>query len=90
MQKAPSMKEDHISQIPALQLLQNVGYTYLTPEEALANRGGKTRNVIFDEILAAQLRSMNIVKYKGKEYPLRKVTFLPQFNRSKMLFMMDL
>jgi len=63
------MKEDHISQIPALQLLQNVGYTYLTPEEALANRGGKTRNVILDEILAAQLRSMNIVKYKGKEYP---------------------
>ncbi len=55
MQKAPSMKEDHISQVPALQLLQNLGYTYLTPEEALAHRSSKTRNVILDDILAGQL-----------------------------------
>lgn len=69
MQQAPSMKEDHISQIPALQLLQNLGYTYLTPEEALALRGGKTRNVILDGILTEQLRKMNVVRYKGQEYP---------------------
>jgi hypothetical protein len=25
----PSFKEDHISQIPALQMLVNLGYTYL-------------------------------------------------------------
>jgi hypothetical protein len=30
---APSFKEDHISQIPALQFLQNLGYTYLSPEK---------------------------------------------------------
>jgi type I restriction enzyme R subunit len=29
-----SFKEDHSSQIPALQLLQKLGYTYLSPEEA--------------------------------------------------------
>lgn len=69
MQQAPSMKEDHISQIPALQLLQNLGYTYLTPDEALALRGGKTRNVILDGILVDQLRKMNIVRYRGEEYP---------------------
>src|SRR3972149_6693150 len=69
MQQAPSMKEDHISQIPALQLLQNLGYTYLTPEEALALRGGKTRNVILDGILTEQLRKMNVVRYRGEEYP---------------------
>ena len=69
MQEAPSMKEDHISQVPALQLLQNSGYTYLTPEETLANRSGKTRNVILDDILAGQLRKMNVVKYRGQEYP---------------------
>ena len=28
----PSFLEDHISQIPALQLLQNLGWKYLTPE----------------------------------------------------------
>ena len=32
----PSFKEDHISQIPALQMLQNLGYIYLSPEEAPA------------------------------------------------------
>ena len=31
----PSFKEDHISQIPALQLLQKLGYIYLSPDEAL-------------------------------------------------------
>ena len=70
MQQAPSMKEDHISQIPALLLLQNLGCTlYLTPEEALALRGGKTRNVILDGILADQLRKMNVVRYRGEKYP---------------------
>lgn len=69
MQQAPSMKEDHISQVPALQLFQNLGYTYLTPEESLALRGGKTRNVILDSILTEQLRRMNVVRYKGGEYP---------------------
>lgn len=34
----PSFKEDHISQIPALQLLQKLGGQYLTPEEALQLR----------------------------------------------------
>jgi hypothetical protein len=29
----PSFQEDHISQVPALQLLQNLGYTYLRPQE---------------------------------------------------------
>jgi type I restriction enzyme R subunit len=32
--QTPSFKKDHISQIPALQLLQNRGYTYLSPDEA--------------------------------------------------------
>ena len=34
----PSFLEDHISQLPALQLLLKLGYTYLSPEEALAQR----------------------------------------------------
>ncbi len=47
----PSFKEDHISQIPALQLLQNLGYQYLSPEEAIQLRAGKTTNVLLDDIL---------------------------------------
>ena len=38
--------EKHLSQIPALQLLINLGFTYLTPEQALSQRGGKQGNVL--------------------------------------------
>jgi type I restriction enzyme, R subunit len=57
--ETPSFIEDHISQIPALQLLQNLGYTYLSPDEALALRGNKTTNVLLDSILREQLKAIN-------------------------------
>ena len=65
----PSFKEDHISQIPALQLLQNLGYTYLTPEEALKLRGGRLGAVLLEDVLIQQLRRINRIRFKGKEYP---------------------
>ena len=55
----PSFKEDHISQIPALQLLQKLGYKYLSPAEAEKFRGGKTSNVLLDDILRKQLKEIN-------------------------------
>ena len=58
----PSFKEDHISQIPALQLLQNMGYKYLTPEEAMQLRGNKTTNVILEDILRRQLKEINSIQ----------------------------
>lgn len=64
----PSFKEDHISQVPALQLLINLGYTYFTPEEALIARGGKTSNVILEAILEKKLHQINTITYKGDEY----------------------
>ncbi len=69
MHQTPLIKEDHISQIPALQLLQNIGYAYLTPEEALELRGGRARNVILDGILEEQLRRMNKIQYKERKCP---------------------
>ena len=42
----PLWQEDHISQVPALQLLQNLGWTYLTPVEALKLRGGKESRAV--------------------------------------------
>jgi len=66
---APSFREDHISQIPALQLLQNLGFTYLTPSEALEARGGRTSNVLLEDILIPQLRKLNSIQFKGKEVP---------------------
>ncbi|MCP4550733.1 MAG: type I restriction endonuclease subunit R [Bacteroidetes bacterium] len=59
--ETPSFKEDHISQIPALQLLQNLGYQYLTPDEALQFRGNKTTNVLLDDVLRKQLKEINSI-----------------------------
>lgn len=64
----PSFKEDHISQIPAIQFLIKLGYNYLTPDEAYRLRYNKSSNVILDEILIEQLRTINRINYKGKEY----------------------
>jgi type I restriction enzyme R subunit len=58
----PSFKEDHISQIPALQMLVNLGYTYLTPAEAERLRGGKTTNVLLEEVLRNQLKEINSIR----------------------------
>jgi type I restriction enzyme R subunit len=60
--ETPSFKEDHISQIPALQLLQKLGYTYLSPEEALRLRGDKTSHVLLEEVLRKQLKEINSIK----------------------------
>ena len=68
-QNTPSFKEDHISQIPALHLLQNLGYTYLTPDEALAMRGGRLNAVILEDVLAKQLRKINQITFKGQTHP---------------------
>lgn len=57
-----SFKEDHISLFPALQLLQKLGYTYINPEQALELRGGKTTNVILEDVLRKQLKEINSIK----------------------------
>jgi type I restriction enzyme R subunit len=67
-QELPSLLEDHISQIPALQLLQNLGWHYLTPTEAVKLRSGKLSNVLLEEILVEQIRKLNTIHFKGQEY----------------------
>ena len=57
-----SFKENDISQRPALELLQTLGYQYLLPEEAMELRGGKTSNVLLEDILRQQLRQLNSIR----------------------------
>ncbi len=64
----PSFREEHISQIPALQLLMKMGYKYLTPDEALAARGGRSSNVLLEGIMKEHLAQANRIQYKGKEF----------------------
>ncbi|MEP1085131.1 MAG: HsdR family type I site-specific deoxyribonuclease [Algoriphagus sp.] len=58
----PSFKEDHISQIPAIQWLCKLGFEYLPEEEAMKLRGGKTTQVLLEEVLRKQLRLINSEK----------------------------
>src|SRR3954451_23966365 len=64
----PSFREDDISQIPALQLLQNLGYTYLTPAEAETLRGGRLNTVLPSGVLEERVRKINKIRFKGSEY----------------------
>ncbi len=68
MADIPSYKEDRISQIPALMLLQKLGYQYLSPAKALALRGGRLRNVLLEPVLEEQLRRINRIQFKGETF----------------------
>jgi type I restriction enzyme R subunit len=60
--------EKYLSQIPALQVLVNLGYQYLTPAEAVVARGGKAGNVLLEEILREQLKKLNRIQHKSSSY----------------------
>lgn len=53
------------AQIPALQVLAHLGYQCLTPAEALAARGGRTDQVLLEDILRAQLKTSNRIHSDG-------------------------
>ena len=61
-------KEKYLSQIPALQLLINMGYEYFPPSKTFAERQRKIGNVLLEGILGSQLRRLNRINYKGQEF----------------------
>ena len=63
-----NFNEKHLSQIPALQLLANLGYRYLTPAEALTMRGSRLSNVLLEEVLRDSLKRINRIQHKGDSY----------------------
>jgi len=62
-----SYREELISQIPAARLLVSLGYTYLTPQQALDLRGGRERNVLLTGVLESWLKGHNHYTVKGQE-----------------------
>jgi len=64
---SPSL-EDDISQVPALRLLQNMGFVYTTPSEANALRGDRIGGVLLDGILEEQLRRINSIRFRGSTF----------------------
>ncbi|MCC6651280.1 MAG: type I restriction endonuclease subunit R, partial [Candidatus Eisenbacteria bacterium] len=63
----PAFREDQLSQIPALHLLQNLGYEYLLPAKAMRLRGGRESQVLLLDVLAGQLRRINRVRHRGED-----------------------
>lgn len=69
MTNTPDLRETKISQIPALKLLQKLGWKYLTPDETLQHRGGKLSNVLLEDILTTWLRKNNAIQYRNNILP---------------------
>ncbi|TXD84946.1 type I restriction endonuclease subunit R [Subsaximicrobium wynnwilliamsii] len=61
-------KEYNDSQKPALDLLQKMGWQFLSSEQVFEARGDMYTNVILDDILAQQLSKINAFDYKGASY----------------------
>lgn len=59
-------KEYSDSQKPALDLLQSMGYTYISPEDCEKQRGSRY-HVLLKDILRGQLRRLNRYSYAGAE-----------------------
>jgi type I restriction enzyme R subunit len=55
-------KESAISRQPAVELLKKSGYEYLSPEQALELRDGKTTNVLLMPVLREQLEKINSIR----------------------------
>lgn len=58
--------EDNISKLPAIDLLKKLGYTYISPDDCMVQRGSKYQ-VLLKGILRNQLRKLNRFEFGGIE-----------------------
>ena len=59
--------EDNVSKYPAIELLQKLGYTYISREECLRQRGDSGK-VILRDILRNKLNELNQFSFGGIQY----------------------
>ena len=65
----PSYLEKVQSQLPALQLLMQMGWKYLTPEEGVKLRGGRVGNAILESVLVEHIGRHCRYEFKGQSRP---------------------
>ncbi len=68
-QYTPKFQEEYSAKLPALTLLTNLGWSFLSPELALAARGGKADEVVLRQVLRSELQKRTF-PFAGKTYPL--------------------
>ncbi|MED4882347.1 type I restriction endonuclease subunit R [Bacillus smithii] len=67
MAREKSYDERYISQVPAIEVLQKLGYQYLLPEEAERMRGN-LHHVLLTTVLEEKLKELNSYEYQGQIY----------------------
>tara|TARA_B100000676_G_C18084505_1_gene853854 strand:- start:1327 stop:4629 length:3303 start_codon:yes stop_codon:yes gene_type:complete len=65
----PKFQEEYSAKLPALTLLTNLGWSFISPEKALAARDGKADEVVLRKELRAELQKRTFT-FSGKRYPL--------------------
>ena len=65
----PKFQEEYSAKLPALALLCNLGWQFLSPEQALTARSGKSDEVVLRDVLREQLSKRRFL-FSGSEYPL--------------------
>lgn len=65
MSPLPNTLEDYAAKLPALLLLQRLGYTYLTPDATLKLRRGKASEPLLRDVLLQTLQEREFV-WKGR------------------------
>jgi type I restriction enzyme, R subunit len=63
---APKFQEEYSAKLPALTLLANLGWSFLSPEQALLARGGRQDEVVLRDILRNELKKRRFL-VAGKE-----------------------
>ena len=63
-----SFQEALISQIPALRTLQQLGFTYLSPEECAVERNGRLGRVIPEKVLTGRTRTPQGFPSQGEHF----------------------
>jgi type I restriction enzyme R subunit len=70
--------EKHLSQIPALHILQKMSpqWIMLSKAEVDRERRGKLSNVLLEDVLRSQLMKLNAIKLRGRRYPFSEANVL--------------
>lgn len=68
-QHTPKFQEEYSAKLPALALMTNLGWSFLSPDQALAARSGKQAEVVLRQILRSELQKRRFT-FAGKNYPL--------------------
>lgn len=69
IQNSPRFQEEYSAKLPALTLLINLGWSFLSPDEILVARKGKQDEVVLRDILRGELQKRRFT-FSGQEHSL--------------------